>query len=159
MDIFTKLRAWNLELRNEQFTKLMSPMLKQLIFEETDNVEPIVGLGSLSGTNTILYDSINIAASTGARPAKQRRDFMRRLTSVLKEISINFELMDKDSKEIIDKQLNNILVVTVAFSLSLLLLFLLFYWPFLHEEKNRLKKMQYLIMMVGNMSGNKNINI
>ncbi|CAG9320301.1 unnamed protein product [Blepharisma stoltei] len=138
------LNLLNKEIRQNKFSSLMSQELMDSLFEKSNSSLPVLHYGTESSINTIVWDLENLAARTTLQPGDVTVAFLSQVTQIQNEIGYEFGLVDDDSKEIINNQLNIIIEVTALYSASLCVLYFLYYLPYLNGQIKLLKKFAIL---------------
>ncbi|CAG9330803.1 unnamed protein product [Blepharisma stoltei] len=133
---------WETEIFNT-----LSGELKSRLFEHYDTIDRLEYFGNIPAANLILFDSYYIS-SPGKKGNSDLYTFFLNLTNLQSGMATDYNLADRDSKDRITARLNTIIYWTIAFSIGLALLFLLYYLPFLCKELKIMKSAQILPSLV-----------
>ncbi|CAG9322464.1 unnamed protein product [Blepharisma stoltei] len=139
----------NSEIRNKNFLKLLTSGMKRNIFEARHTNDYYLQQGTYAASNIMYIDAKFISTSTaGTSSVTQFAYYIGNETALQNVMGIDYDIIDHDSKNVIQRELNLIIYVTIIFSSALLMLFLFFYLPFIQNEKCQLKKLKALITIV-----------
>ncbi|CAG9317123.1 unnamed protein product [Blepharisma stoltei] len=127
------------ELNKKKFLDLMSDELKTKIFEKGSSTLNYLHFGSQSAVFAVKDEIYNIlywqlVATYTLYP------FLLKVTEVQNEIRLEFTLADRDSKDVINGQLSVIIYTTVIYSLAVVLLYFLYYLPYLNVQIKQLER-------------------
>jgi hypothetical protein len=131
-------------LRKSEIMSLMSNSLKTQVFERIPNVSPFLSLGTYTGYNFVYQESLNHLNPDISDPDSigvyLKKIF--ELCSVLQKLS---STCNNDSKSLIESELRNFIYFVSSFSLSITLLFFLYYTPFINKEIKTIKILTKII--------------
>ncbi|CAG9317970.1 unnamed protein product [Blepharisma stoltei] len=129
-------------VKKEGLKELMSETLKIRLYEEISGSDDISRFGVGSAAQSIIFDSSYLSGPT------EIYAFIRNISSLQQTMSDAFTLINSSSKDVVANQLDLIIYITIAFSIGLALLYLLYYLPFLSFEKKKLKQARILPPMI-----------
>ncbi|CAG9322469.1 unnamed protein product [Blepharisma stoltei] len=146
-----EFRAINSDLRKKDFLNLMSDDMKKRFFEERNTNDHYFKQGLYAASNILYIDAKFISVTvSGNASVPVYSSYIGNETALQNAMGEDYEIIDKDSKEIIDQELNLLIYVTVIFSSALVLLYMLFYLPFIYYEKRSLVKLKLLMSIIKN---------
>ncbi|CAG9322458.1 unnamed protein product [Blepharisma stoltei] len=145
-----KFKIENSKLRNSNFLSLMTQNMKTRLFEEWDSTNDYyLHHGSYIASNLIYLEARFLSNTpSGLENVPYFSNYIGNESALQVALDSDYDIIDKNSKEIIKDQLKLLIFVTIAFSLALIFLFLFLYLPFIYKEKNSLNKLKALISIV-----------
>ncbi|CAG9320315.1 unnamed protein product [Blepharisma stoltei] len=144
------------ELRSQKYEDIMSKKLMKQIYESLDSNFTGLHYGTATASSSAIFDSYNISKQKTVDYLDISRyvDYIRAIQA---EIGSEFLLVDQNSKDLINSQLDNIIICTVTYSIALCLLFFFYYFPYLNNERKRFTKLLILPVLLP-MDDHKKIN-
>ncbi|CAG9317070.1 unnamed protein product [Blepharisma stoltei] len=133
------LRFKNKELRESDLKKLMSKELRERIYNKVDSDKSILDYGTEAAINAIIGDCENQGYYEFIPPSKILA-VLDEVVAIQNEISQEFLLADRDSKNLINNELDSIINVTVAYSISLIILYTFYYLPYFNGQIKQLNR-------------------
>ncbi|CAG9322463.1 unnamed protein product [Blepharisma stoltei] len=144
-----KFKVLNTQIREKRFLNLMTDDVKKRIFEIWDINNGHIQQGTYAACNLMHIDSKFIStAEPGPANVIQFGYYIGNETAVQEVLGIDYDIVDKDSKDVISNQLNLLIWVTALFSSALVLLFIFFYLPFIYSEKAALANLKVLVSII-----------
>ncbi|CAG9334492.1 unnamed protein product [Blepharisma stoltei] len=127
-------------------TDLMSNELLSKLFETGSgkNFE----YGTYVYGNILMFDSKAYSANSQSASFKNIGDFSSSMQSLEEAMTSNFGLIDKSSQGLIISQLDHIIYAIIAYSLLSVILFFLYFLPYIHSETKMLLKMQDIMFLI-----------
>ncbi|CAG9317126.1 unnamed protein product [Blepharisma stoltei] len=133
-----KLKEKNTEINEQKFFNLISSELKRRLYETSEATIKELKEGTQAAIDVIIRDIENYGNSSYAYEDSVL-EFASKVKVIQDEIGEEFDLADRDSKNIIDSQLNTIINTTIIYSVALSALFFFYYFPYLNLQMNQLK--------------------
>lgn len=127
-------------LRKPEIMDLMSDSLRTDIFENLSGVSSFLGLGTYSGYNYLYYESLNLL-NEDLSDTLQVGVYLNQVLEMCSVLESLSSKCNKDSKLIIETQLNEFIFFVSSFNLALVLLFIFYYNPYINKEISIVKKM------------------
>ncbi|CAG9317071.1 unnamed protein product [Blepharisma stoltei] len=143
------LATWNelsiktKEIRGNNFLGLMSKELKERMFEKGDSTSDQLHFGMSSAVFSIKNDIYNSLHWKNYAPSVMI-PFLDEVTKIEDEIGLEYDLADRNSKSVINSQLNEIIYITVIYSLAVGFLFLFYYFIYLNKQIKQLESFETL---------------
>ncbi|CAG9316149.1 unnamed protein product [Blepharisma stoltei] len=122
----------------------LSDELKARLFEWNNHTVPFGNYGDIPAVNLVILESYGMSILNN----QDLYSFFVILANGGKQFAEDYTLANRDTKDIINGQLALFIYFTVWFSISLALLFLLYYLPFLWKELKIVKRAQILPLLV-----------
>ncbi|CAG9317125.1 unnamed protein product [Blepharisma stoltei] len=138
LETWDELSMKTKEIRGNDFLRLMSDELKERIFEKLDSTLDQLHFGVRSAVLSIKNDIYNILYWTNFAPSVMI-PFLGKVAEIEDEIGLQFDLADRDSKNVINSQLNEIIYTTIIYSLGVVLFFFLYYFLYLNKQIKQLE--------------------
>ncbi|CAG9317074.1 unnamed protein product [Blepharisma stoltei] len=127
------LKLKNKELRESDLKNLMSQELKERIYVKVDSNHTILNHGSETAINIAIDDNQSHGLYELLTGDKILSLFLD-VVAIQNEISQEFQLADRDSKNLISGKLDSIINTTIAYSIALLILYFCYYLPYLNRR-------------------------
>ncbi|CAG9317059.1 unnamed protein product [Blepharisma stoltei] len=131
------------ELRESELRELMSSELEEKIYESVESSSEILKYGSEAAINSIIDDCEN-QGYYKFLPTASAFALLADVVIIQNEISYEFELADRDSKDLIKERLNSIVYTTAAYSVTMCALFFCYYLPYLNKQVKQLNRFSIL---------------
>ncbi|CAG9325532.1 unnamed protein product [Blepharisma stoltei] len=135
------------EIRKSKFSSIMSASLKEQIFKKSDSDSFLIKYGSLSGINIVIIEAYWTESSNNANQ-QDRNVFVDHYTLMQEIVGSQYKLADQDSKDAIYYELKLLIYVASTYSAALVLLFCIYYLPFLRKELEIVGKLRTLMAVV-----------
>ncbi|CAG9317137.1 unnamed protein product [Blepharisma stoltei] len=135
----TILRLKNKELRESGLKKLMSKELRERIYNKVDSDKSILDYGTEAAINVIIGDCENQGYNE-FNPSSKILAILAEVVAIQKEISQEFLLADRDSKNLINNELDSIINAAVAYSIALIILYTFYYLPYFNWQIKQLNR-------------------
>ncbi|CAG9320304.1 unnamed protein product [Blepharisma stoltei] len=132
------------ELKKQDFIDLLSDELKTKIFEhEKNSTVDFTAYGIEDGVMVLVGDLVSFSHNNLSDPSvlQQLIDYS---VVIQRQVGEEFDLADRDSKKLIEDQLEIIIDVMAVYSSAMCVLFLFYYLPYLNRQINKLKKFAIL---------------
>ncbi|CAG9317105.1 unnamed protein product [Blepharisma stoltei] len=136
------LKLQNKEIRHEKYAILMSSDLRERVYETIDSQLATLKQGSEASTADLMFDIETLIYWVPSIIDIKKFDYQVDL--LLNEIAEEFKLADKDSIDVINRQLDTIVNTTVIYSIAVCALFFLYYLPYLNYQIGQLKRFSVL---------------
>ncbi|CAG9314552.1 unnamed protein product [Blepharisma stoltei] len=134
----------NHQFMQQKYQNLLSNKLKEFIYRQIGSQDYNSSTyGSYSAYNMAILDSLNVAFSDG-----NISDLHYSLMNLLALEGDVIDGIDADSKEKINAQLAMITFVSIMYMIFCAGACLLYYFPYLKEEKNKLTELQSMIYLL-----------
>ncbi|CAG9324876.1 unnamed protein product [Blepharisma stoltei] len=129
--------------------KYMSSELKVSLFQKKSNQIPDEGFayGSFWYTNLLIFDSFLIENDEN-NVIENMENLGKRIANLEEAMSLNFEIIDKTSKDMITKKLNIITYTSLGYLMISVLMYLVFYLPYTLVDIKSLQKFQIIISVI-----------
>ncbi|CAG9320311.1 unnamed protein product [Blepharisma stoltei] len=131
------------EFRKKKYKKLMSKNLLRQIYETSDSSIPKLHYGARTGADFTIFEAYYISSQKSIE-SSYMPTFINLTREVQNEIGAQFLELDKNSKDVINSQLNDIILCTVSYSIALCILFFCYYLPYLNNESKQFTKLLIL---------------
>ncbi|CAG9315739.1 unnamed protein product [Blepharisma stoltei] len=145
-DAADQLKQINERISDNSMQDLISDELKVRLYEHTNSNKNILKYGTVTAIEIIIYESYNVA--TSEKQALDINTYEDYIKSIEKDIMTDFLLSNRDSKNKITHQLDLIFIVTIFYSSISVLMYFIYYWPFLNSEKLKMQKLQLFSTVV-----------
>ena len=148
--VIGKLKLANSQMKNNDFAELFGKNLLTLLLEEVNDNVANFKFGINSAIKIMVLDSYYIASSNVTDPSileiySNFYQTVENLGALNEEI---FKEAISHSKSVINQNINNYTVFCVFYSILLLMMFLVFYYPFFTLEKNKIMWMEKLSNLI-----------
>ncbi|CAG9317131.1 unnamed protein product [Blepharisma stoltei] len=139
----------NDELRQKEFSNLMSKELRDEIYEQIKGTS-MLSFGSFTSIEIAKYDLYDIANKNYVSK-EEMEELSYHITCIENQINLEYQMANHDSKSIIDSQVNVIIYASVFYSVALLVLFCFYYFPSINSEIKQLNLYSILpsILQIG----------
>ncbi|CAG9328649.1 unnamed protein product [Blepharisma stoltei] len=155
---FEKSILWYREeyssLRSKELHDLLSISVRQRIFEETVASFDFMKYGTGAASYSVIFDAFYFGVNEYRSPT-EKDYFITSFTTLQDSMSKSFDMIDSSSKEAISLQLSIIIDITIAFSVGLILIYLLYYLPFVKAQTIYLEKARILPKMIPEVGNEK----
>ncbi|CAG9320295.1 unnamed protein product [Blepharisma stoltei] len=131
------------ELKEDNFSILMSQKLKDRIYKSTNSSFAMLDYGSDASVINII-EEIHVICFKTPMTGTEYYPYIARVNAVQDEILAEFKLADHDSKNIINDQLTQIMNTTIVYSVAVLVLFFFYYWPYFNNQRKQFDRFSVL---------------
>ncbi|CAG9317095.1 unnamed protein product [Blepharisma stoltei] len=141
--IINHIKALTKDLQTKKYQELLSDELKEKMYEKNNLAYKILDYGSTAALQSMIGDIVDIGYVRGETNAYFLR-FIDKMKAVNNEIRDEFILADRDSINIINRQLDTIVDITIIYALGLCALFFFYYFPYLNLQIKQLQRFAIL---------------
>ncbi|CAG9317121.1 unnamed protein product [Blepharisma stoltei] len=132
------------EIVESDFVALMSEELRERVFEKGNSTINRLYSGTQPAVTIIKDDIYNILSWNIQYYLAEIVSLLNKVAEIENEIGNEFELADRDSKNIINWQLNAIILTTAIYSFAVVLLYFFYYLPYLKKQIKQLEMYEIL---------------
>ena len=127
-------------LDTQKIKSLMSQSLITYIYQSIDNVQPFLRFGASIGMSYLKAESLFLSFN-GANSVDRINNYMNETDAMSNALKIECLMADTDSVAIITQQLNYFIYFIVGCCVFMILLFILYYNPYINSEQKTLKRL------------------
>ncbi|CAG9329552.1 unnamed protein product [Blepharisma stoltei] len=135
---------------DKRFMKMISKTSQVGIFEHRDSPYPFIAYGTYTASEVFYLDAINAASPENSNYKNDLNDFSKNLYILTSGYLKTFSSIDNDSVHAIEYELNFIMYSMISFSILNLLIYFIYYWPFLQFEKKKFGKLEIIASIIPN---------
>ncbi|CAG9317130.1 unnamed protein product [Blepharisma stoltei] len=140
---FEILKSKRKEIKKENFSVLMSQELLNRIYKSNNSTEEVLEYGTDASIDDII-DEIYSLFYKNLINTDELSQYFEKLQNIQNEILKEFFLADRDSKNIINSELDAIIESTIFYSLTVCLLFFIYYLPYFNSQIKQLSRFAIL---------------
>lgn len=119
-----------------------------ILFEKIDGFDNFLAFGTFSAYEYLCFESLNIIQNNAFDNIDTIKKFMSEKIQLETNVKSVFNLLESDTKAKIYSDLNSFIYFVVACCLFLILLYLVYYLPYLNSEKKILQRLMKNIAIV-----------
>ena len=139
-------------IKDPKFRKYMTDEIYSIIFEAlTNETSKFLKFGLYSGIQAIVFELIKISSFFDFNECTNSVDVSMKIINYQENI---IQIIDNDLRESINKIFDIILIGTIVYAILCILLYLVFYLPYLQKEAFHLKEIQSLVKLVNSVDDN-----
>lgn len=141
------------ELYSKNYRKIallskLSKNYQQRAWESIENECLSARYGTVAGVSLLIFDAYDISSLGDRKNDDEIWQFIENFMCVQDALNVNYNMIDVESKKIINDQLNLIIYTTLVFSVALALSYVFYYLPFLDGEIKMLENCRILPQMI-----------